>query len=54
VNKVSTMGEDKDKIKDKNMGIVKKKELSEFKNMQYIRCPIKAIIINNNLFKGEW
>ncbi|MCS5422009.1 MULTISPECIES: hypothetical protein [Psychrilyobacter] len=47
MNKVSTTGEDK----DKNMGIVKKKELSEFKKMQYIRCPIKAIIINNNLFK---
>lgn len=56
MTKVSTMGEDKDKdkIKNKNMGIRKKKELSEFKNMQYIRCPVKAIIINNNLFKGEW
>lgn len=53
MTKVSTLGEDKDKIKNKNIGIIEKKELLEFKNMQYIRCPVtKVIIVNSNLFKG--
>lgn len=50
--KLSTISENKDK--DKNIDLIKKNELSEFKNMQYIRCPVKAIIVNTNLFKGEW
>ena len=49
MTKVSTL--DKDKIKNKN--IIEKKELSAFKNMQYIRCPVtKVIVVNSNLFKG--
>lgn len=43
---------DEDKIKDENIDI-KKIKLLEFKEMKYIRCPVKAIIINKNLFKGE-
>lgn len=49
MTKVSIL--DKDKIKNKN--IIEKKELLEFKNMQYIRCPVtKVIVVNSNLFKG--